>query len=181
MNIQYRPELNSTDQCFRHVLSHVAESLRTLKKVSPSFGKSKTIRQKMDEIVRNEGSGWQRKVKVNPRIQEKIKAQNYFVEYICDFNCDMCKTKHRLLAEICFDNREAIPANILKLDMGIRNFKEKVGGKALGLIICLDTKAREVGEWDNSVGTADEYELALDTGYRDYLDESNFIALEILV
>jgi hypothetical protein len=179
MEIAYSPALDERHKCFEAILGSLKNELSSLKPISATFGKSKTIRQKMSRIVSDENSGWHKQIKVNPLIQDKKKKRNYFVEYIFDFHCLGCANKHRLFTEICFDNREAVPANLFKLDMGVRNFKTKSGSKALGLIICLGVSAREVGKWDNSVATSDEYELAIDTGYRDYLDANHFLILEI--
>lgn len=179
MEIAFRPALDERHVCFESVLENIKSEFSSLKAISPTFGKSKTIRQKMNAIVSDENSGWHKKVSVNPLIQGKEKKSNYFVEYIFDFQCLSCSSKHRLFAELCFDNREAIPANLLKIDMGVKNFKAKSEGKALGLLVCLGNSARVAGKWDNSVATAEEYELAIDTGYRDYLEANHFLTLEI--
>jgi len=179
MEITYRPSLDDRHKCFEAALERLKNELSSLKPISPAFGKSKTIRKKMNSIVSDEHSGWHKQIKVNPLIQDKKKKRNYFVEYIYDFNCLSCDRKHRIFTELCFDNREAVPANLFKIDMGVRNFMTNSGSKALGLIICLGESARELGEWDNSVATSDEYELAIDTGYRDYLNSNHFLTLEI--
>ena len=179
MEIAYRPALDGRHTCFEAVLKSLKNDFSSLKPISPTFGKSKTIRQKMNEIVSDEKSGWHKQIKVNLLIQDKKKKRNYFVEYVYDFHCLSCDNKHRLFTELCFDNREAVPANLFKIDMGVRNFKAKSGSKALGLIICIGESARKLGEWDNSVATSNEYELAIDTGYRDYLDPNHFLTLEI--
>jgi len=60
-------------------------------------------------------------------------------------------------------------ANIFKLEIANSNFMTKRNSKSLGVIVCLTDRAKELGNWDNSVGTFDEYILAIETGYKDYI------------
>ena len=157
--------------CFADELGRLKKYLSELEPVSGNFGKSKTIRKKMDKL-KSENSGWLTKIKVTPEVAASKGNQNYVVEYVKDFSCNLCHQSHRLLVELAFDNRQAIPANIFKLDIGCKNFEEKRGSKALGVLVCLKTDAREAGLWDKAVGTFDEYDTAISLGYAKYLHES---------
>jgi hypothetical protein len=173
MKIDYELPLSKENECFHQLLRKLKEDLSGLPPISAHFGKSKTIRDKMKVLARD----WHTKVSVNPKIRDKDGRQNYFVEYMKDFQCDTCGMKHRLLLEVGLDNREAIPANLLKLDIAASSFI-KAGGKALGVVVCVNAEARRIGKWDGSVGTSEEYVLGIDTGYSDYIS-SEIIPLAI--
>jgi hypothetical protein len=158
---------NSNLSCFSRVIDELKSDLSGLPPIGPNFGKSLTIRKKMNELAKR--NKWYKKVGINSQITDSERRSNFFVEYMHDFVCSTCDETHRINLELCFDNRQAMAANIFKLEIANTNFATKRNSKSLGVIVCLTDRAKQLGNWDNSVGTFDEYILAIETGYKDYI------------
>jgi len=167
---------NAQLNCFQRIVDKLKSELSGLPPISPMFGKSQTVRAAMNEYAAR--NNWHKKVGINSNITGSKHNSNYFVEYMHDFMCTKCDAIHRINLELCFDNRQCIPANLLKLDMANANFINKRGGKSLGIVLCLSLNAKQIGKWDNSVATFEEYLLALETGYSAYL-RTNLALLSI--
>jgi hypothetical protein len=154
--------------CFTDIIKDLKSDLSGLPEISPTFGKSATIRKKMNELAKR--NKWHKSVSINSKITNSDRKSNYFVEYMLDFLCARCNQTHRVNLELCFDNRQAMAANIFKLEIANANFISKRNSKCIGLIVCLTEKAKSLGQWDNSVGTFDEYILAIETAYVSYIN-----------
>jgi hypothetical protein len=122
--------------------------------------------------------GWVRQLLGIDAIPGHLHNQNYVVDFSCDNNIQSCAERHRLLLEICFDNRQAVGTNIFKLETSARNFRDKTRGIAIGVIICADRKSLKSGGWDAGVADEEEYQVALSTAYKEYLSSS--ISLMVL-
>lgn len=77
--------------------------------------------------------------------------------------CQDCGHKHRILVEMCTDNRQAILGNLLKLEFAGRKFKDSYSNGvpcAVGIFITDSRKQTLVNQGfvDNSIGTLEEYE-----------------------
>lgn len=78
--------------------------------------------------------------------------------------CEVCGHRHRMLIEMCTDNRQAILANLLKLEFAGRRFKEVYSNGvpcAVGIFVTQGRKEALVtkGYIDNSIGPLEEYEV----------------------
>jgi hypothetical protein len=81
---------------------------------------------------------------------------------IRDFMAEACGHHHRLIVEICNDNRQAILGNLMKLEFSARRFEEaKISRRALPILIALDEdtkkRLRKQGGIDGSIAPFQEY------------------------
>lgn len=79
-------------------------------------------------------------------------------------DCSDCSHRHRLLVEMCTDNRQAILANLLKLEFAGRRFQDSYPSGipcAVGIFVTQTRKEDLVtkGFIDNSIGPLEEYEV----------------------
>lgn len=158
--------------CFDVILSRILDALKgTPSLTSVEFEKTKSLRAVLTTNLTSE-SGWVRQLVGIDAIPSNLHNQNYVIDFSSDYQSEVCSERHRVLLEICFDNRQAIGTNIFKLETAAKNFREKTGGDAVGIIICGDRKSLKVGGWDAGVADEEEYQVALGTAYGDYLSSS---------
>lgn len=96
-------------------------------------------------------------------------SANYVLNAIKDLPMASCNHRHRLLLEICFDNRQAIGTNLLKFEAAKRLFEKNENCLTTSIIICGSHEALAHLKWDGGVASHGEYENALLTVYRDIL------------
>lgn len=135
---------------------------------SNGFAKTKTFRELLKGLVEIDRE-WNWKFLGLDAIPSDLFNENYVVDLVSDKNFGSCTKRHRLLVELCFDNRQAIGTNIFKLQTAARQFEQKTGGKSYCLIVCGERKALNAGRWDGGVGDEEEYQIAISTAYREYL------------
>lgn len=139
-----------------------------------AFRKSSSIRDALDKALGQE-NGWHVDFAGTDAIPSKMHNKNYVLDYATDSDCERCQSKHRVLLEVAFDNRQAIGTNLLKLEVAQRYFNDRTGGNALGVLVCASRKALQLGGWDPGVGDENEYQLALDTAYRGIIGGSKVL------
>jgi hypothetical protein len=83
------------------------------------------------------------------------------IDVMKDVRNSGCGHYHRVLVEICTDNRQAIPLNLLKLEFASRRFEESsVLNFALPVLVVLNDENLSLvaeGAVDNAVGTFNDY------------------------
>ena len=135
---------------------------------SENFSRTKTFRGLLRGLVEM-NSNWNWKFLGLDAIPDGLFNENYVIDAVSDQAFNSCSRRHRLLVELCFDNRQAIGTNILKLESAARQFESRTGGKAYCLIICADRKALKNGLWDSGVADEEEYQIAISTAYREFV------------
>jgi len=122
-------------------------------------GPSRQVR----DLVENKmlSNGWVPRILIDRQLPNEISLANYTIDYQLIFEYQDCDCKHQLVVEMCFDNRQAIGTNVLKVDFANRNFTASRDRVSAAVLVVLNSGAREAGRWDNGVGVQDEYSLAL--------------------
>jgi hypothetical protein len=164
-----KASLEYIDECLRAPILRLVQILNEFPDVdSGDFDRSTTIRGGLATKL-SVAEGWQANFLGLESIPRTMPNKNYVIDFIFDGSCSDCKKRHRLFVEVCFDNRQAIGTNILKLDSAASFFQDKTSGVALSVIVCADRKALSTGGWDSGVGDEEEYQIALNTAYKKHL------------
>lgn len=105
------------------------------------------------------------------------------IDAVLDFRCDDCSHRHRLFVEMCTDNRQAILANLMKLEFASRSFLQSYPDGlvcSIGVFISEERKAelKRKGYVDGAIGSLEEYEIQA-TGPWEGLITSPLLALKI--
>lgn len=114
-------------------------------------------------------SGWILDFTFDANTVSTSPSANYALNAIKDLPVILCNHRHRLLLELCFDNRQAIGTNLLKFEAAKRLFEKNENCLATSIIICGSQEALTNLKWDSGVASYGEYENALLTVYRDIL------------
>ena len=114
-------------------------------------------------------NSWITNYKFTSDVPEDISDVNYRFDGILDLNSSSCSHRHRILLEICFDNRQTIGTNLLKFELAARAFESDSSKKSLGIMLCADRLSLRQFGWDESAGSSEEYEVALRGPYGDLL------------
>lgn len=166
-----KPEYDSSNlvACYREPISQIRRTLESIPAFQdPNFSRSATIRDALRDELAGE-SRWISDFISLDTIPRNMPNKNYVIDYIFDGDCVNCEQRHRLLVEVCFDNRQAVGTNVFKFETAASFFERRTGGKALSLIVCGARGALNAGGWDSGVADENEYQVALDTAYSDYL------------
>ena len=121
-----------------------------------------------------EAQGWKKNISLISDVPINVPQGNYIVDYQRVAIVNGCSSRHQLSMEFCFDNRQAIMANLAKAELASNAF-EAISEANVGftyLVLPRDAEARRRGGWDGSAGTLVEYEYAVDTGYRSFLSSA---------
>jgi hypothetical protein len=124
-------------------------------------------------------SGWLTNFRFDADIPLVRAYSNYLMDAVVDGYESTCGHHHRVSIQSCFDNREAIGTNLLKFEIASRKYCKNEDYKALGILICASRETKKELKLDNSVGTLEEYEVALRTAYRNIID-CRVLQLEII-
>ena len=85
-----------------------------------------------------------------------------------DLVTSLPKSGKKVAIELCFNNREAIGTNLLKLDMALSS-RKSTGGEGLAVVVAPTRELLNQGGWDKAYGDASEYWHLLSTGILRYL------------
>lgn len=96
----------------------------------------------------------------------KFPSSHVHVDFQNEISAEHSAEKIQLTVEIFGDNRQAIAANLLKLELAGRNFEQL--GKSLGIGITLSKDLKKKG-WDGATASSEEYEFALFHTYSRFL------------
>ena len=127
---------------------------------------SKQLKNHMFNQLINDG--WRPQFKISKEVSEAYPLANYIVDSMHDFLSEKCNHTHRFFVEFCFDNRQAIGANILKFEVACRAAVES-NYLPVPVLVCADIEALKHFGWDASIAGASEYEYALRVVYRDIM------------
>lgn len=156
-------------ECLRLPILAIADLIKALPGFDePNFKRSATIRGALRDGLKKT-DGWNHDFLGIESITDNLHNKNYVIDFAFDSKCEGCVSRHRLLVEICFDNRQAVGTNTFKLESSARAYQNRTGGKALSLIVCADRKSLSQGGWDPGVADEDEYQIAIKAAYGDYL------------
>lgn len=160
---------DSIHSCFRKEISRISKSVSNLNKYQfdGSRPPSEIVRRRIDDEFRTRN--WDLSVLVAPRFPQSIPRQNVTIDWCTTTRQSGCDSRHLLSIEICFDNRQAIGTNLLKMELANREFERSAPGETLGLLIVADRQTLRDGRWDNSAGSAEEYEVALTSAYSELI------------
>ena len=158
--------------CHKALLAELVNVLNLIPAInSSSFDRKRSIRDTLMSQLKPE-LGWVHQLLGVESVPPNLHKNNYVVDFAKDSNLSDCTQRHRVLVEICFDNRQAIGTNIFKIESASRSFREKTGGEAIGIIVCADRKTLKIGGWDPGVADDEEYEVAIDTAYASFLSSA---------
>lgn len=155
--------------CFEKVHRFLAEVASVIPNPGETdFQRSNSVRKILAKYLTKE-SGWQPNFLVFTNVSTSVPRKNYVVDFVFDFDLTECPNKHRVVLEVCFDNRQAIGTNLLKLDKAVVDFESRQGREAEAILICADRRTLDIGEWDSGVADEEEYQIALSQAYKSYL------------
>lgn len=97
----------------------------------------------------------------------KLPYSHVQVDFQNEFLLQEPKLKLQVTLEIFGDNRQAVAANLLKLELAGRNFSKF--GQTIGIGVCIEKSLKAKG-WDGSTATSDEYEFALLHTYARFIE-----------
>jgi len=154
--------------------SCVSEEVLSLRKLLESIDgfsrgsktASQVIKEALDPVFQT--AGWDRKHLVSRKFPvQEVPAANYYIDWQKKFPCRHEDMSHVLSFEYCFDNRQAIGTNLLKLATA----EKQVGAQYnhMGIILTGTKQALKVLGWDGGVATSEEYWNAVEHGYRQSL------------
>ncbi|CAB5121049.1 MAG: hypothetical protein F2954_05520 [Actinobacteria bacterium] len=134
--------------------------------IDTAIGKSTQQIQKLlyPELVK---SGWILNFIYDSNTASLYPTSNYSLDAIKDVQSNSCIHNHRLLLELCFDNRQAIGTNLLKFETAKRIYERTDNSLATSIIVCGSQEGLADLKWDGGVASFSEYENALLTVYRD--------------
>lgn len=146
------------------VANDIREFLES-KEVGPlsNIATSKQIRDAVSDYMKR--NSWIPDFKFDSSIPESEPNTNYRIDFIKDISEPDGILTSRFLFEACFDNRQAIGTNILKFELAKRAFEKHPSKKTISLILAADKKSLKQYGWDGSIGSFEEYELALRDPY----------------
>jgi len=169
MDLRPKYQESSLAPCFREPLNQLRRALESIPNFQDSnFNRSTTIRDALRNGLQVE-SRWISDFISLDMIPRNIPNKNYVIDHIYDGECVNCQQRHRLQVEVCFDNRQAVGTNVFKFETAASFFEKKTGGKALSLVVCGARAALNAGGWDSGVADENEYQIAIDSAYSDYL------------
>lgn len=158
--------------CHKAVLGELVNAMNLVPAINSSdFDRKRSIRDTLMSQL-TPALGWVHQLLGVESVPPNLHNKNYVVDFAKDSNFSDCTNRHRVLVEICFDNRQAIGTNIFKLESAARSFREKTGGEAIGIMVCADRKILKIGGWDSGVADDEEYQVALDTAYASFLSSA---------
>jgi hypothetical protein len=103
---------------------------------------------------------------------------NYKMDAVKDGYGLDCKHEHRIMLQKCLDNRQAIGTNLLKFEIGTKEFSREDSRMATSFLVCASKQFKKQFELDGSVATFEEYEVAVRFAYSNFI-ESRITVLEL--
>jgi hypothetical protein len=147
-----------------NILKRILEGIE----IDTELGKStQQIQKQLNPLLAK--NGWILDFTFDSNTISTAPSANYVLNAIKDLSIGSCGHRHRLLLELCFDNRQAIGTNLLKFEAAKRLFEKNENCLTTSIIICGSHDALAHMKWDGGVASHGEYENALLTVYRDIL------------
>ena len=101
---------------------------------------------------------------VKPQYSQFKTKTNFIIDWKNAERLDGCKKSHNLHLEICFDNRQAIGTNLLKMEIASREL-DNGSASSVGVIIAAERDFLRKFGWDNAIGSSQEYIDSYNHGY----------------
>jgi hypothetical protein len=169
MKVDIKGNLDSNTDLLCAWVGGEIQSLRGLIEtihIDPTLGKTtQQIQKQLNPKL--ELNGWILNFTYDANTISTSPSANYHLNAIKDVRGESCKHMHRLLLELCFDNRQAIGTNLLKFETAKRLFEKNTSCLTTSIIICGSQDALLNLKWDGGVASYSEYENALMTVYKD--------------
>lgn len=128
-------------------------------------------------------SGWLSDVEFGKFPQMGRARAAITIDSVRNYDCQDCGHRHRLFVEMCTDNRQAVLANLMKLEFAGREFRKNYpDGLSVGVGVFLSQDRKKVlqrkGYVDGAIGPLEEYEIQAN-GPWDGLISTTLLALTI--
>jgi hypothetical protein len=162
------PGQPGSHQCFDPVLETISSTFNSCE--LDKFDERKSGTQQIRDVVepRFAADEWSTKVLVTQDFPGGVLQANYEVDFQLQFFAEGCSLRHQVSLELAFDNRQAIGANLLKMDLANTYFVESTGGLSISVIVVATASGRDLGHWDGAVGIDLDYSWALRNAYSRY-------------
>jgi hypothetical protein len=107
-------------------------------------------------------------------VDNKFPRTEYpFSNYVLDWQkISYCERHGKALAlnfEYCFDNRQSIGTNLLKMETINRRLEKENAHESYGVLLTATSKAINANGWNGAAACTDEYENAILHGYEQIL------------
>ncbi len=100
-------------------------------------------------------------------VKEKKQA-NFTLDFMKSLHASDVRTFFG--GDLAFDNRQAIFTNVIKVDLALARLQEaSESSRAMSVLVTFCSDSRNLGDWDGSVATYEEYSQQLDWGLERYL------------
>ena len=128
-------------------------------------------------------SGWRLDIEFGKFPQMGRARASVTIDSVSNYDCADCGHRHRVFVEMCTDNRQAILANLMKLEFAGREFRKNYpDGVSVGVGIFLSEHRKATlknrGYVDGAIGSLEEYEIQA-SGPWDGLISTTLLALTI--
>lgn len=172
------PEFLRHDACFSQVVRETTDLF-----AQPDVSDFRAGENSTSQLARHvkqglKSQGWQESQLAIRNIPAGLAYANYKVDWQMIVTVDDCPDTHLISMELAFDNRQSIPANILKLEIASLEFETRPEHVALGILITASKAGKESGGWNSAVGPSEEYDFALARAYVKSL-KTNFCLISI--
>lgn len=148
------------------VISQEIDFIRaTLSRVdfdSSNTGPSQAVKAALGALDSREG--WEKKFLIARDAHSALSTANYSVNYLFVQNQCTCKKKHKVFFHVCFDNRQAIGTNLLRMKIGLDSARSDQDDY-YSVALVMDVRSKKRFGWDNAAGTFQEYAHALEIQY----------------
>lgn len=136
---------------------------------------SQWLKNKLDPwFVENK---WTGKQLISRRFPSGVlPSANYTMDWQTGDSCQVDKGLHSYSFEYCFDNRQAIGTNLLKMETVHLNSAQ--ASNHTGILLTGTTQALRLGGWDNGIASCEEYLNAIKYVYERSLS-SNIVILSL--
>lgn len=161
--------VGADDPCHEKMLAILQTHLNKLAIRSAIQGKTRAIKSHLyqlaedDSLIRAEGFRARTRV---PITDDGIPERAPFLLDL-EITCNQrCGASHALNVELCFNNREGMGMNFLKIETRSR---VRTGDKSIGILICPTRSLLVSGNWDNAYADDMDYLVGYKLAYRHVL------------
>ncbi len=147
------------------MISHLENQIRTIQQpFTKGANSSSLLKQEVQKLLID----WNENLLIQSGFPtRKLPYSHVQVDFQNEFNFKRPMLKLQVTLEIFGDNRQAVAANLLKLELAGRNFSKY--GQTIGIGVCIEKSLKARG-WDGSTATSDEYEFALLHTYARFIE-----------
>ena len=163
-NENFRSEFHEEKQ----VISLISSITQELNAVDTSFSRGANSSSALKWAIGQFLGDWNRDLLIQQDFpSRRFPSSHVQVDFQKELLLPESNRKVQVTLEIFGDNRQAVAANLLKLELAGRNYAKF--GVAIGIGVCVDKELKKLG-WDGSTATSDEYEFALLHTYSRFIE-----------